>query len=88
MLQKLLNELATGGVHSCTDLGRELDLSESLLEQILMDLERMGYIKSVGTDCEERCTGCPLNNVCAVGQPGRIWTLTEKGARGRLRGRT
>ncbi len=83
MLQKLLDKLAAGGVHSYADLCRELEVSEGLLEQILTDLERMGYLKRVGADCETHCAGCPMNNACAVGRPGQIWTLTEKMATGR-----
>ncbi|MCR4408600.1 MAG: FeoC-like transcriptional regulator [Anaerolineae bacterium] len=79
MLHKLLDKLAAGGVHSYADLSRELDVSEGLLEQMLIDLERLGYLKRVGTDCEAHCAGCPMNNVCAAGRPGQIWTLTEKG---------
>lgn len=79
MLQELLDKLAAGGVHSYADLCRELDVSEGLLEQMLMDLERLGYLKRVGTNCEEHCAACSMNNVCAVGLPGHIWALTEKG---------
>mgnify|MGYP005835942861 CR=1 FL=1 len=83
MLRKLLDRLATGGVQSYADLCHELEVSETLLEQMLADLERMGYLKRVGTGCEAHCAGCPMSNVCAVGRPGQIWTLTEKMATGR-----
>ncbi len=83
MLQKLLERVATGGVHSYAELCRELDVSEGLLEQMLMDLERMGYLKRVGTSCEGHCAGCPLSGTCAVGRPGQVWMLTEKGGGGK-----
>lgn len=80
MLQELLDKLTAGGVQSYADLCRELEVSEELLEQMLIDLERMGYLKRVVTDCEGHCTSCPLGNVCAVSRQGQIWTLTAKGA--------
>lgn len=83
MLRTLLEKVATGGVHSYADLCRELGVSESLLEQMLIDLERMGYLKRVGTDCERHCANCSLNGTCAISRGGQVWTLTEKGAAGR-----
>jgi hypothetical protein len=87
LLQKLLEKVATGGVHIYDDLRRELDVSQGLLEQMLIDLGRMGYLKRVNTGCEEHCAGCPLSGACAVGQSGQVWTLTEKVSTGRSGGK-
>ena len=81
MLERLLSLVGQGGVHSYTDLARQLDVSVELLEQMLQDLARMGYLKRVGTDCEEHCAGCPHSSACAVGTPGQVWALTERGWR-------
>jgi predicted ArsR family transcriptional regulator len=83
MLERLLSLVGQGGVHNYTDLARQLDVTEELLEQILQHLERMGYLRRVGTDCEEHCAGCPLSGACAVGRPGQVWALTERSWRGR-----
>lgn len=80
-MQKLLEKVAMGGVHSYADLCRELGVSESLLEQMLTDLERVGYLKRVGMGCDEHCADCQLGSACAVGGAGKVWTLTEKGSR-------
>ena len=77
----MLELVAEGGVHSHTDLARELGVSEGLLAQMLRDLEQMGYLKQVSTECGAHCTGCPMSSECAVGRPGRVWALTEKGSR-------
>jgi len=78
-LQKLLELVAEGGVHSYADLARQLGVSEGLLEQMIEDLARMGYLRPVAGSCESQCTGCPLAETCAIGGPTRVWTLTEKG---------
>jgi predicted ArsR family transcriptional regulator len=81
MLERLLDLVGQGGVHSYTDLARQLDVSVELLEQMLQDLARMGYLRPVADGCETQCAGCPLAGTCAIGGPTRVWTLTEKGQR-------
>jgi hypothetical protein len=89
MLERLLDLLATGGVHTSAELAARLGVSDGLLDQMLTDLSRMGYLRQVGdTACapspaapSSRCGGCPLVGGCAVvaGQSsGRIWALTDK----------
>ena len=97
MLYRLLERLAQGGVHTPAELANELGVSEDLLEQMLMDLARRGYLRplALGEGCNPnphppgrgRCSGCGLATAegCALGLRGRIWTLTEKGARLRSR---
>jgi predicted ArsR family transcriptional regulator len=79
MLDRLLSLVRQGGVHSYADLARQLDVSEELLEQMLEDLARMGYLRPVAAGCEAHCAGCPMAETCAIGGPTRVWTLTEKG---------
>jgi len=81
MLERLLSLVGQGGVHSYTDLARQLDVSEALLEQMLQDLARMGYLRPVADGCEGRCAGCPMTKTCAIGGPTRVWALMEKGQR-------
>lgn len=78
-MQRLLELVAEGGVHSYADLACQLDVSEELLEQMLQDLARMRYLKQVSAECNAHCASCPMSNACAVGRPGQVWTLTEKG---------
>lgn len=78
MLERLLELVKQGGVHSYADLARQLDVSEGLLEQMLEDLARMGYLRRVADGCEARCADCSLAETCAIGGPTRVWTLTEK----------
>ena len=61
------------------DLARELDTTPALVEVMLEDLGRMGYLKRVGGECGEGCSGCPMAGLCAVGGGGLVWTLAEQG---------
>jgi hypothetical protein len=93
LLEKLLGLIRAGGTHRVNDLARELDTSPALVEVMLEDLGRMGYLKPVGEVCAdndrasadndrasgETCGTCPLSGLCGAGGGGRVWTLTEKG---------
>ena len=81
MLDQLLQNLAQGGAHSYADLTRALGVSEELLQQMIEDLVRMGYLKAVDGNCQENCQDCSVAGVCAVGGRGQLWSLTEKGGR-------
>jgi hypothetical protein len=87
MLERLLDLLAAGGVHTPGELAARLGVSDDLLDQMLTDLSRMGYLRQVGDmTCASssaapsgQCGGCPLAGACAVGQSGgRVWALTGK----------
>jgi len=78
MLEQILRHIAAGGLHSYTELARELDVSETLLEQMLQDLERMGYLEKLGGACDCHCDHCDLSSACAVQGPSMIWRLTDK----------
>jgi len=79
MLNQLLEFLRAGGTHRIADLARELDTTPPLVEAMLEELSRMGYLKSVNESCTEKCDACPMAGLCAAGKGGRMWTLTDKG---------
>jgi hypothetical protein len=91
VLERLLSTLAEGGIHTPADLANQLDVSERLVEHMLADLSRMGYLRSVSNgpcqalpngDHTGPCAGCPLSSGCAVCEPGsRVWALTQKAFR-------
>ncbi|HAL60793.1 MAG TPA: hypothetical protein DCP08_00110 [Chloroflexi bacterium] len=82
MLDQVLRIVAQGGTHTRWELAQRLEVSEELLQQMIDELVRLGYLKPVVGDCHDRCGGCPFAAECAIGGAGRIWTLTEKGVRG------
>jgi len=81
MLDKLLQIIASAGMHNFTQLAQRLDVSEGLLESMVDELVRMGYLKSLSVKCGADCKGCPIASACAIGSAGRVWVLTEKGQR-------
>ena len=78
MLNRLLELLRAGGTHRMADLACELETTPALVEAMLEDLARMGYLKQVGGECAGGCAGCSLAGLCTTGEGGRVWTLTEK----------
>lgn len=80
MIEQLLKMVAEGGIHSYEDLAHRLSVSQPLLEAMLEDLSRLGYLRAVQNGCEGHCTGCSVGGCSVVGR-GRLWTLTDKGVR-------
>ncbi len=81
MLEELLKLLADGGAHTPESLARELGTSRDMVERMLADLARLGYLEPVAGACQSACAGCPSAAVCSVGTAQRVWALTEKARR-------
>jgi hypothetical protein len=79
MLEQLLQLVAQGGVHSYQDLMHHLSISQPMLESMLEDLMRLGYLQAVDDGCDRRCATCPIGS-CLVAGSRRLWSLTAKGA--------
>ena len=77
MLNQLLELLHSGGTRRVADLARELDTTPKLVEVMLEDLCRMGYLKQVTGECGEKCASCSMSGSCAAGTSGQLWTLVE-----------
>ena len=77
MLTQLLELLRAGGTHRVADLVRELDATSELIEAMLEYLGWMGHLKRVGGACAGKCTACPVAGLCAAGEGGRVWVLTD-----------
>ncbi len=80
ILDNLLSLLAEGGIHDYRELAGKLGVSPELLGEMLLGLERMGFLKTVATSCPGSCEGCPLSAECRLAGQGRVWVLTERGA--------
>jgi uncharacterized protein YuzB (UPF0349 family) len=81
MLERLLQILAHDEIATLEELARRLSVSDDLLEQMLQDLSRGGYVELVDLACERHCSGCEESAICALVQGKRIWRVTEKGFR-------
>ncbi len=84
MIEQLLLMVAEGGLHSYEELAKRLSISVPLLETMLENLARLGYLRPVDSDCGMHCAGCSVS-ACSISGPGRLWTLTEKGTRAAAR---
>ena len=82
MLMQLLALIKRGGLHRPSELAVELGVSDSLVEAMLGDLERMGYLDRVGGGCGPgACPGCSVACLRPGGQGDVVWQLTPAGAR-------
>jgi hypothetical protein len=84
MIEQLLRFLTEGGVHSYEDMAKRLSISIPLLEMMLEDLSRLGYLRPVDSASGAHCTGCSTGS-CSITGPGRLWALTDKGTRAAAR---
>ena len=79
MLHKLIRAIAEGQARSLGDLAKQLGVSVGLIEQMLEDLVRQGYLRLTSMECASGCAGCPSASACTLTQPVKTWVLTEKG---------
>ncbi len=83
MLMKILKRLAQGGIYSNRLMAKELDVDESLVEQMIMQLQQRGYIEKDNMgDCSEGCGCCSTKSSCCSDKHNieiNIWKVTEKG---------
>lgn len=78
-LERVLQELARGQVSTLAALAEEAEVALALLEMILGDLERVGYVQVVQAACQGHCSHCVEQKQCGATHEGRIWTVTQKG---------
>ncbi|HOO32840.1 MAG TPA: hypothetical protein PLB99_06865 [Thermotogota bacterium] len=95
MMKEVLRTISGKPYLSKAGLSRECGISEGLFEQILMDLQRFGYLKESTIEsggCGGSCTGCALASSCNTGSDSNtdkktntnrihFWQITKKGLR-------
>ena len=82
MLMALLARINQGGLHNPAELAAELATSPDLVDQMLDDLARMGYLEAVSGACvPSACSSCAGSCSHSMGSGGRTWTLLAKGRR-------
>ncbi len=90
MLMKVLARLVQGGRYSNSIMAKELGIDEGMVEQMLVQLQRLGYIEkedmeacSGGCDCgnsSKKASCCSSSNVNI-----NMWKITDKGRKTALR---
>jgi Mn-dependent DtxR family transcriptional regulator len=74
MLERLLNEIRSGGTLQPAALASRLNISVNLVEMMLEDLERRGLLAQINPSCETTCHGCSLADSCSpTSAQGRLW---------------
>jgi hypothetical protein len=79
MLEKLLNLIRDHGVISPSALSSQLGISPRLLEVMLEDLQRRGYLDSIEEPeacASGACQGCAVSGSC--GTRPRVWQLRQE----------
>lgn len=79
MLKEVLREVKEVKVYSKPLIAHNLKISEEVLEDMLSQLIRMGYLsEDLGSPtCESKCAGCHVSS-CSI-TPIKMLSVTKKG---------
>ena len=66
MIKKLLSIIKEGKVHSIREMAQTLNVSQNLVEQMISDLVRKGYLKEQPQECSQLCGDCSLINSACI----------------------
>lgn len=75
MLERLLERITKDRAVSVAEMATELDTSPELVESMLEQLERLGYLETIPGCTSGVCAGCSGQTVC---RPVRVWTLGKR----------
>lgn len=79
MLKDVLKEIKNSNYISKKNIATKLNTSESLIEDVFFQLDRMGFIEEdVMANCDMGCTTCPYSNSCNE-SPIKSYVITGKG---------
>lgn len=79
MLRRLLRQMADSGTACSSELAQALGVSPALVETMIEELARRGYLRPFSAGRAAPCERCPLRAACLYrGQP-RLWALSAKG---------
>jgi hypothetical protein len=79
MFETLLSLIAAQGTTSSADLARSLDVTSTLLDDMIEELTRTGYLNAVVQGRTVACDRCPIHRACLHGRQARILMLSPKG---------
>lgn len=78
MFKEIIETISKSPYLSKKEVGKKLNIEENLVEQIFLDLIRMGYLKK--EVCDSSCNSCPVSNFCAKTDTSiEYWEITSKG---------
>lgn len=81
MLKNVLKEIYEAKVFSKALIGKNLDISEGMVDDLVNQLIRMGYvIEDLGSPtCESKCSGCSISSCKTI--PIKMLSISDKGNR-------
>lgn len=79
MLKDVLREVYEAKLFSKSSIGKNLNISEAMVDEIVSQLIRLGYIsEDMGSPtCNSKCAGCSVSS-CNT-NPIKMISVTEKG---------
>lgn len=79
MLKDVLKEINNSKIYSKSAIGKNLNISEEMVEELVNQLVRMGFLKEdLGSPaCESKCSGCHITSCNVI--PIKMFSITEKG---------
>ena len=79
MLKDVLKEINNSRILNISNIAKKLDINEGLVEELIQQLERMGYIKEdMGSyTCESKCSSCTVSSCNTI--PLKTLSVTNKG---------
>lgn len=80
MLAELLRLVSEEGLYSPAELALKLGTGRELVDLMLADLARLGYLRPLDGCAPSACSGCPHTGSCTPDRP-QAWALTDKGMR-------
>jgi hypothetical protein len=78
MLIGLLKAIYNRPFASLEQLSQEMNVSYDLMENMVADLSKRGYLKTY-ENCFSACDDCSMSSACEGQVHPKIWTLTDKG---------
>ncbi|NLC03658.1 MAG: hypothetical protein GX787_05180 [Tissierellia bacterium] len=79
MLKDVLREINNARVFSLSKIGASLNISEAMVDELVGQLVRMGYlIEDMGSPtCETKCSGCFVSSCNTI--PLKMYSVSTKG---------
>jgi hypothetical protein len=76
LMQELLDLVSKENLATPKLLAQRLNISQDLIEMMVADLERAGYLQVATGNCNG-CTGCGIQKACDS-PASRLWFRTDK----------
>lgn len=81
----LLKRMSQGPGATLEQIAADLVVDQALLILMLADLERSGYVRAIGAQCQATCEKCGSAQPCGLLSGARFWMLTDRGQRSATR---